>query len=173
MRHPTNSQQPDGPATPCSIAAAVDVIGDRWTVLILRDIFRGVNRFTELQHDLGIARNILSDRLGRLVDSGVLRLVEYQQRPLRHEYRLTRKGADLSATLIALMRWGDRWYAPDGPPTELYHDACGATLVSSPRCPRCDELVGPGGIRSRPGPGRRSRVGSTVATPVGSASAAN
>ena len=146
----------------CSIAAAVDVIGDRWTVLILRDVFRGVNRFTDLQQDLGIARNVLSDRLGKLVDHGVLRLVEYQRRPVRHEYRLTRKGADLSATLVALMRWGDRWYAPDGPPTELYHDACGATLVSAPRCPRCDDLVRPAGIRSRPGPGRRA--GAAMAT---------
>lgn len=153
MSDPADMSDAGGP--PCSIAAAVDVIGDRWSVLILRDVFRGVNRFTELQQDLGIARNVLSNRLGKLVDHGVLRPVAYRQRPLRHEYRLTRKGADLSAALIALMRWGDRWYAPQGPPTELFHDACGATLVSQPRCPDCDVLVAPGDVRSRPGPGRR------------------
>jgi FO synthase len=136
----------------CSIAASLEVIGDRWTVLILRDVFRGVHRFTALQQDLGIARNLLSDRLAKLVEHGVLRKVEYQRRPVRHEYRLTPKGADLSTALIALMRWGDRWYAAEGPPTELFHDQCGSALVQHPRCPSCEEPVPPATSGADPDP---------------------
>lgn len=144
----------DGTATEaCSIAATLGVIGDRWTILILRDVFRGVRRFGQLQADLGIARNILSDRLQRLVDHGVLEQVPYQQRPLRHEYRLTAKGADLSPSLVALMHWGDRWYAQDRPPTVLVHDDCGTPLEQVTRCPACDVDVTPTHIASRPGPG--------------------
>jgi len=137
----------------CSIAATLGVIGDRWTILILRDVFRGVRRFAQMQADLGIARNILSDRLQRLVDHGVLEQVPYQDRPLRHEYRLTAKGADLSPSLVALMHWGDRWYAGDGPPTVLVHDRCGTPLEQVTRCPECDRDVTPAQIASRPGPG--------------------
>lgn len=144
----------DEQAVDCSIDAALRVVRDRWTLLILRDVFRGLRRFTEIQRDLGIARNVLASRIAALVDEGLLERVAYRQRPLRHEYRLTAKGADLSPALLALMRWGDRWYAPDGPPTELVHDACGTPLVHRPRCPACDEIVTPGHVRSRPGPGR-------------------
>lgn len=144
----------DGVTDGCSIAATLAVIGDRWTVLILRDVFRGVRRFSQLQGDLGIARNLLADRLAKLVDHGVLEKVPYQTRPLRHEYRLTAKGADLSTSLIALMGWGDRWYATDGAPTILVHEECGTPLAQTVRCPSCGEDVKPGGIASRPGPGR-------------------
>jgi len=143
----------DRPADHCSIASTLAVVGDRWTLLILRDVFRGLHRFSDLQADLGIARNLLTDRLGRLVDEGVLEKVPYQERPRRCEYRLTAKGADLSPALVTLMAWGDRWYAESGPPVELYHDRCGTALERRPRCPACAELVGPGHIRSRPGPG--------------------
>ena len=101
---------------PCSIARTLEVIGDRWTLLILRDAFRGVRRFDELQHDLGIARNVLTDRLHKLVDHGVLEKTPYQYRPARYEYRLTPKGVDLSPALVALMRWGDKWLSEDGRP---------------------------------------------------------
>lgn len=141
----------------CSIAATLDVIGDRWSLLILRDIFRGVRRFGQMQSDLGIAKNLLADRLAKLVDRGVLEKVPYQSRPVRYEYRLTAKGADLSASLIALMRWGDRWYADDGAPTILVHDDCDTPLEHTVRCPHCAENVHPGQIRSRPGPGRNPR----------------
>lgn len=140
--------------TDCSIAATLEVIGDRWTMLILRDAFRGVRRFSELQEDLGIARNLLSDRLGRLVDHGILVKVPYQERPLRHEYRLTDAGRDLSPALIALMRWGDHWKAGDRPPTLLCHESCGTPLELEPYCSACDERVRPHHITSRPGPGR-------------------
>ncbi len=134
----------------CSIAATMAIIGDRWTILILRDIFRGVRRFGQLQADLGIAKNILSDRLQRLVDNDVLEQVPYQERPLRHEYRLTAKGADLSPSLVALMQWGDRWYA-ETPPTVLVHDACGTALQNVTRCPQCGDDITPTHIASRPG----------------------
>lgn len=137
----------------CSIAATLDVIGDRWTLLILRDIFRGVRRFSQLHEDLGIAKNILSDRLQKLVDAGVLETVQYQDRPPRHEYRLTPKGASLSPSLVALMHWGDHWYAADRPPTVLVHEDCGTALEQVTRCPHCDEEVSPAQIASRPGTG--------------------
>lgn len=138
-------------ASDCSIAATLNVISDRWTMLILRDVFRGVHRFSELQCDLGIAKNLLSDRLSKLVGNGVLEKVPYQERPVRYEYRLTPKGADLSASLIALMGWGDRWYADGGPPTVLVHEACGTPLLQSVSCPDCQTEVSPGQIRSRSG----------------------
>jgi DNA-binding HxlR family transcriptional regulator len=140
----------------CSIAATLAVIGDRWTVLVLRDIFRGVHRFSELQDDLGIARNLLSARLAKLVAAGVLEKVPYQDRPVRYEYRLTDKGRDLSPSLIALMGWGDRWMSNGQPPTVLIHDQCGTPLEQRVECPTCDQDINPRAIRSRPGPGRRT-----------------
>lgn len=145
---------PDAALASCSIAATLEVIGDRWTLLILRDVFRGTRRFAQMQADLGIAKNLLADRLAKLVDHGVLERVPYQTRPVRHEYRLTAKGADLSGALIALMGWGDRWYADGGVPTILVHEDCGTPLELAPRCPACHEIVHPGRIKSRPGPGR-------------------
>lgn len=146
----------------CSIACTLAVIGDRWTLLVLRDIFRGVRRFSELRNDLGIAKNILSDRLQKLVDHGVVEQVPYQERPLRHEYRLTAKGAELSPALVALMRWGDTWYATDGAPTLLVHDDCGTPLEQHTRCPSCSVDVTPSQIRSRPGPGATSSLQETT-----------
>ena len=144
----------DATADGCSIAATLAAVGDRWTLLILRDLFRGVRRFEALHRDLGIARNLLTDRLHRLAELDIVDRVPYQERPVRHEYRLTAKGADLSPALVALMHWGDRWYATDGPPTLLVHDACGTPLGQAVSCPACDQTVTPSHIRSRPGPGR-------------------
>ncbi len=140
----------------CSIEVTLDVIGDRWSLLVLRNVFRGRHRFSEIQADLGIAKNLLSDRLSKLVTHDVLERVPYQDRPVRHDYRLTAKGADLSPALIALMGWGDRWYATQGAPTVLVHQSCGEPLEQAVRCPACDEIVSPGKIRSRPGPGNSS-----------------
>jgi len=140
-----------------SIVRAVEVIGDRWTVLILRDAFRGVRRFDELAADLGIARNLLSDRLRRLVEQGILQKVPYQERPTRYEYRLTPMGVDLSPALVALMRWGDKHRSgAAGPPLALVHATCGHELDQVFLCRHCHEEVTPLGIRSRPGPGARS-----------------
>ena len=156
-RSPDDAVIPLGTPRPdptCSIAATLEAVGDRWTLLILRDLFRGVRRFEALHRDLGIARNLLTNRLHRLADLGMVHRVPYHDRPVRHEYRLTTKGADLSPALVALMHWGDRWYATDGPPTLLVHDACGTPLDQAVSCPSCDESVTPHHIRSRPGPGR-------------------
>lgn len=132
----------------CSIAGTLDVIGDRWSILILRDAFRGVRRFDELQADLGIARNVLADRLTKLVCNGVLARQQYSDRPPRFEYRLTPKGVDLSPALVALMRWGDKHLTDGEPPLTLLHETCGQPLDQTFVCWHCDQTVTPGGIRS-------------------------
>tara|TARA_B110000438_G_scaffold277874_1_gene300880 strand:- start:224 stop:679 length:456 start_codon:yes stop_codon:yes gene_type:complete len=137
----------------CSIAATLDLVGDRWTLLILRDLFRGMNRFDDVQKDLGIARNLLSNRLQKLVENDIVTRLPYQERPTRYEYRLTPKGQDLSPSLIALMQWGDRWCASEGPPILLFHESCGTELTHSIFCQNCEIDVKASKIRSRPGPG--------------------
>jgi DNA-binding HxlR family transcriptional regulator len=132
----------------CSIAGTLEVIGDRWTMLILRDAFRGVRRFDDFQRDLGIARNLLTDRLTKLVDHGVLTKRLYQAHPPRYEYRLTPKGIDLSPALVALMRWGDRWLADGNAPVQLLHDECGHPLDQVFVCWHCDATVTPLDITS-------------------------
>ena len=95
----------------CSIARALEIVGERWTLLIVRDVLLGLRRFDQLQESLGIARNVLAARLNRLVDEGILERVPYSERPLRHEYRLTKKGRELEPALAALRRWGDQLVA--------------------------------------------------------------
>ena len=145
---------PASPASDCSIQRTLDVIGDRWTLLIVRDLFRGVRRFSRIQTDLGIAKNLLTDWLSALVEAGVVEKVPYQDRPVRYEYRLTQKGRALSPALVALMRWGDQWVGDGLAPTELVHDECGTRLELQPWCTTCNEPVSPVQIASRPGPGR-------------------
>ena len=140
-------------ALTCSIASTLKVIGDKWTLLILRDAFRGVRRFDDFACDLGIARNLLTDRLAKLVEHGILARVPYQERPVRHEYRLTATGLDLSPALVAFMHWGDKHLANDEPPVVLVHDACGEPLDQVFVCWRCDETITPRQIKSRPGSG--------------------
>ncbi|WP_329084292.1 winged helix-turn-helix transcriptional regulator [Streptosporangium sp. NBC_01469] len=105
---------------PCSIARTVDLVGDWWTPLVMREAFYGARRFEEFQQRLGVSRNVLTQRLDRLVDEDMLTRLPYQERPTRHEYRLTDKGRDFFTVLAAMIRWGDRWLTdPDGPPVEL------------------------------------------------------
>jgi DNA-binding HxlR family transcriptional regulator len=138
----------------CSIARALEVVGERWTLLIIRDVFLGVRRFDELQSHLGVARNVLQVRLERLVDNGVLEKTPYQQRPLRHEYRLTDKGIALWPTIVALLQWGDEYApSPDGPPVILTHKKCGGELDSHRICRRCGTAVEARDARALPGPG--------------------
>lgn len=144
----------DAPALPCSIARSLEIIGDRWTILILRDAFRGIRRFDDFRRDLEIARPVLSDRLRKLVEAGVLTKVPYQEHPVRHEYRLTRMGIELSPALVALMRWGDDWLSGGQPPTVLVHDECGSPLEQGFWCNTCRQTFTPTDIASRPGPGR-------------------
>ncbi|MBJ7330332.1 MAG: helix-turn-helix transcriptional regulator [Solirubrobacteraceae bacterium] len=137
----------------CSIARALELVGERWTLLILRDAFNGVRRFDQFQSHLGIARNVLRDRLQRLVDEGVLERRPYQERPVRHEYRLTPKGRDLWPTLISLAHFGDRYYAPDGPPRRFLHKDCGGELDDRRRCTRCGADLSLYDVRVVMGPG--------------------
>src|SRR5207248_2119574 len=102
----------------CSIARALEVVGERWTLLIVRDVFLGVRRFDALQENLGVARNVLTDRLNRLVEEGIVERVRYSERPERYEYRLTRKGRELEIALIGLRQWGDK-YVSEKPPRLL------------------------------------------------------
>lgn len=124
-----------------SITAALEVIGDRWSLLILRGVFRGLHRFGELRDDLGIASNLLTDRLGRLVDNNVLEKVAYQDRPTRFEYRLTESGRALSPVLISIMQWGDVHRPHTPTPTTLVHADCNGTVENITRCSTCQEIL--------------------------------
>ena len=118
----------------CSVARSLEVIGEWWTLLVVREAFNGVRRFDDFQGRLGIARNVLATRLQGLVDHGILERRLYQQRPERFEYRLTDKGRDLYPILISLMRWGDKYTAGDsGPPVRLTHE-CGHDPAAMPAC---------------------------------------
>ena len=121
----------------CSISRTLALLGERWTMLVLREAFRGVRRFDDIRANTGAPRQLLSARLATLVENGVLRREPYQElgQRSRHEYRLTRKGMDLYPILVAIMRWGDRYLADqDGPPVRLTHADCGATVDVALRC---------------------------------------
>jgi DNA-binding HxlR family transcriptional regulator len=142
----------------CSVARALSVVGDRWTLLVLRDAFLGVRRFDDFQRDLGTSRHRLSDRLRKLVRHGILERVRYQTRPTRYEYRLTEKGRDLYPIVVSLTRWGDKWMAgKQGAPLELVHKACGKKTMPALACPECGEPVGARDMIARPGPALRTR----------------
>src|SRR3954453_17362438 len=121
----------------CSVARALEVLGDRWTLLVIRDAFLGLRRFDDFQRDLGVARNVLTDRLGRLVEEEILERRRYQERPERFEYVLTAKGRDLWPVTMALLRWGDRHYATGGAPRLVRHRGCGGEITERLRCDRC------------------------------------
>ncbi len=137
---------------PCSIAHALDVAGEWWTPLILRDVAYGLTRFREIQEDLQISANVLADRLATLVAAGILETRPYQERPRREEYVLTQKGEELVPALLALMRWGDRWTWPEGRgPVRCVHDACGEEVRVEVRCPTCEREVDVRELRALPG----------------------
>ena len=124
----------------CSIARTLGLIGERWSLLVLRDAFYGLKRFEDFHHDLGIARNVLTDRLNKLVAHGLLERRQYEERPPRYEYRLTLKGRDLLPVLLSLMRWGDRWETDDEePPVKLIHESCGNATHPVTACAHCGE----------------------------------
>jgi DNA-binding HxlR family transcriptional regulator len=138
----------------CSIARSLAVVGDRWTLLILRDAFLRVRRFDDFEKSLKIARRVLSERLALLVDEGILAKVPYQERPTRYEYRLTEKGLELFPVILSLVHWGDRHYsAKDGPPLLHRHQACGHDFRSVLTCSECGQAVGPREVTVHPGPG--------------------
>jgi DNA-binding HxlR family transcriptional regulator len=147
----------------CSAARALEVVGERWTMLIVRDAFLGVRRFDDFQRELGVARNVLADRLNRLVEEGILERRAYQERPERFEYRLTEKGIDLWPVLVSLMKWGDRHDpAEDGPPTLIVHRDCGGEVDAHLRCERCGAEVDARSAAAKPGPGSRRQWPSAV-----------
>jgi len=139
---------------PCSVAQTIEIVGERWSLLVLREAFFGVRRFDQFQRNLGIARNILAARLQALVGHGILERRLYQERPERYEYRLTQKGLDLYPALVSLMRWGDEYVnAEPGPPVVLVHKACGHDAAPQLTCSHCGEPIGPHDIRPEVGPG--------------------
>ena len=128
-------------AMDCSVAQSLEVVGEWWSMLIVRDAFLGVTRFEQFQRRLGISRNILRDRLNALVQHGVFARVAYSERPPRFDYRLTDKGRDLWPVLTALRQWGDRWAAPEGPPLEMVHTGCGEVTNAVMVCEQCGEVL--------------------------------
>lgn len=140
----------------CSIARTLEVLGERWTLLIVRDVLLGLRRFDDFQRSLGVARNVLTDRLGRLVEAGVLERVPYQQHPPRYEYQLTAMGRELAVPVIGLMHWGDRHLAgAAGPPRLTRHHDCGGALHAELVCDRCGRPVAAQDVDVLPGPGLR------------------
>ena len=138
----------------CSIARPLSFLGERWALLVLRDLFLGRRRFEEFQQSLGIASNVLSQRLATLVEEGIVERRRYSEHPERFEYRLTGKGRDLQPVLQALRQWGDRYTAgPEGPPLETVHTTCGHVYEMVPTCSACGEPVEPAELIARAGPG--------------------
>ena len=136
---------------PCSIARALDVVGEWWTPLILRDVAYGIRRFGELQEDLGISANILTDRLEALSSEGLLETRVYQLRPERREYHLTEKGAELIPALLALMQWGDRWTWPEASgPVRVVHEECDHEVRVEVHCPHCERSIPSNQLRAKP-----------------------
>ena len=134
----------------CSIARALEVLGERWTLLILREVLLGRRRFEEIRRNTGVATNILTDRLATLVEHGVLERRE-------DDYVPTRKAVDASPVLVALLQWGDAHAAPDGPPRVLVHAPCGHDAHPSLQCTHCEQEIRPGELRVRPGAGANER----------------
>jgi DNA-binding HxlR family transcriptional regulator len=142
----------------CSVAQCLEVVGEWWSMLIVRDAFLGVTRFDEFQQRLGISRNILNLRLAHLVEHGVLRKRLYSERPPRYEYRLSAKGRELWPVLTAMRQWGDTFAAPDGPPLEVVHQGCRQVADAVMTCSHCGDRLTARDVRAVPGPGDRDRL---------------
>jgi DNA-binding HxlR family transcriptional regulator len=143
----------------CSIARTLDVIGEPWSPLILRDIYVGINRFEQIQQELDISRKVLTERLKWLVENEVLQRHAYSERPPRYEYRLTAKGLELCDLLLVMVRWGDRWTAGEaGPPVLYRHHTCGQVSHVELRCSVCAEPMRATDVDVLPGPGAAPAV---------------
>jgi DNA-binding HxlR family transcriptional regulator len=142
----------------CSIRGALEVVGEKWSLLVLREAYSGVRRFDDFHRAIGCPRNLLGERLGKLVDEGLLERVPYREpgQRTRHEYRLTAKGEELRPALVALMQWGDRWTADaDGPPAVVRHRDCGAQVRAVLVCEAGHDALGAKELVAVPGPGAR------------------
>jgi DNA-binding HxlR family transcriptional regulator len=138
----------------CSVARCLDIVGEWWSLLIIRDAMLGVTRFDDFQARLGISRNILSQRLGWLVENEVLKRVPYSDHPPRSEYRLTARGRDLWLVITAMRQWGDRWVPPPaGTPVLVRHKTCGQVTTVLPVCAHCGEPLDDRTVAAAPGPG--------------------
>lgn len=138
---------------PCSILRPLALLGDRWTLVVLRQAFTGVRRFEHFQSTLGLSRALLTERLTRLVDAGILERRAYRDsQRTRHEYRLTAKGLDLYPVLMALRAWGDKYLAPDGPFVDYSHRSCGGSVDVHLLCADCGEEVTAKDVTLAPGP---------------------
>jgi DNA-binding HxlR family transcriptional regulator len=147
-------QRTDFSEMACSIARTLDVIGEPWSPLILRDIWVGMSRFEQIQADLGISRKVLTERLNHLVDRGIIERRPYDRRP-RYEYLLTDQGTELVDVLMVMVRWGDKWLAGSaGPPVLYRHHACGEISSADLRCAQCGEPMHADDVDVIPGPGR-------------------
>jgi DNA-binding HxlR family transcriptional regulator len=155
----------------CTIGRAMEILGEKWTVVVLREVFNGVRRFDDMRRHTGIPRQVLTNRLGSLVTHGLLRREPYQEpgARLRHEYKLTRQGLDLYPMLIALAAWGDRYLAdPEGPPLEFVHRDCEEPVHMEIHCAAGHRVTGHRQVVPRPGPGARHQersAGQEAATP--------
>ena len=146
----------------CTIEGTAEVIGDRWSLVILREVISGIRRFDQLTVRTGIPRQVLTDRLERFVEAAVLRREPYQEpgQRQRYEYRLTDKGIDLYPVLVAMQQWGDRYLAASGgPPTEFEHRDCGERVELMLRCEGGHEVASNRGVAGRLGPGAQRRKG--------------
>lgn len=147
----------------CSIAQTLDLVGEWWTPLILRDIYLGLHRFDEIAENLEISRNLLTRRLKDLVDRGILERHKYQDRPARHSYHLTETGGELVLALLVLMAWGDRRATPPGgPPARLIHQGCRQSFSPVVVCSCCGEPIVPSAVSVVPGPGAADGPGTHV-----------
>lgn len=150
----------------CSIARTLDVVGEPWSPLILRDVYVGMNRFEQIQQDLGISRKVLAERLRWLTDNGVLERRAYSERPPRHEYVLTAKGRELCDLLMVMVRWGDRWASgEEGPPVLYRHHACGEISHVELCCSACGGPMRATDVDVLPGPGAAGPGGAPLRTP--------
>ncbi len=147
----------------CSLARSLEVFGDWWSPLILRDLYLGIDRFDALVADLGLSRNVLTARLAILTAGGIVEKVAYRQHPLRHRYTLTAAGRDLIPILMAMTAWGDRWATPDGAPPMLFrHHSCGHRFTPTVHCPECGQPVDAASVIVEPGPGGRTAPGTML-----------
>ena len=154
----------DYPGLDCSVAKALEVIGERWSLLIVRAVMHGDRRFGEMQDSLGIARNVLSARLQRLVDEEILERRAYSESPPRYEYFLTEKGLELWPALIALLHWGERYSPdPDGPRRLIVHKECGGEVSERGICESCGKVLHARDAKQVPGPGAKVAAESSSA----------
>mgnify|MGYP006206365895 CR=1 FL=1 len=144
---------------PCSLARTLSVVGDRWTLLVLRECFLGVRRFDEFEKRLGITRHVLAERLKKLVEAGVLSKQAYQQRPLREEYCLSAKGRDLYPAIMALVNWGDRHMSgAEGAPIRHIHRTCGQPMHGVLVCSDCGEPLLPRDVQLEEAPALKGQL---------------